>query len=198
MARTPYDTHLEQVARIVPTLAPRAAFAVAAACVERMWPIYERAARNQNVSDAKLLRETLDSIWDWIHGVGARPDGASERCERAVVEVTPRDDATSGALDIAVSFSGLAGIVEDDEPDGARQAARSNLDFLGRYLYLMLELRGGSEHDLEVYSHPLVEQEIARQMADLRFAQQASDLSQLTELRSRSQGVSLLGSSWYR
>jgi hypothetical protein len=178
-------------------VSPPHAFAFVAACAERQWPVYERAAEGKPWANQAVLRSSLDAIWDWLMGRRERPCLA-ERCERAVFDANSDAEEDSGAFHVTNSFYGLAAIVEEDQPQYSAQSAVSNLDLVDAFLYDLLDLPGSPENDLLVDGHELMQREMQRQLADLSLLSQPFGPELVQTLHDRAQGGSVLGDYWYQ
>jgi hypothetical protein len=192
-----YKEHLDDVKRGLTTLESSQAFGFGAACVEREWPIYERAAQARSWSQAQALRRTLDEIWAWLLRQRGRPRGLARVCEGAIL-VEIEDDTANAASEVATSFFALASIIEDDQKDQVLYAAKANLSFIEAYVSEMLDIVPTPENAAKIDSHELMQAEMGRQREDLDVLARATPLpSVIEQVRARSQGVSILDSYWF-
>ena len=196
MSTDAYSDHLETLITTLQQVPSSHAFAFGAACVERIWPIYERASQGKVWSSQPLLRETVNRVWSWLLGDGPRPEGFAAHCEGKIdFEIT--SDAASAASEVAKACYGLARVVERQEPHQVYPLAEINLSLLGSYIYMALGLQPSTENYQVVYAHPLMHAEVSRQLQDLSTLQQPSSRSLVLNLRATSDGQSVLGSHWY-
>jgi hypothetical protein len=174
------------------------AFAFAASCAERQWPVYERAAQGKQWAQPTTLRAAVDAVWGWLLQERGRPHGFAVQCERAILEEI-EDDLASVASQVANSYYGLLSIVERDHVEDCIQAAKSNLGMIDAFLYeQLLDMPVSKENDLKVDAHELMRAEMARQGDDLAVLSRGAPMpSVVAQLRERSRGVSVLGQYWY-
>src|SRR5262245_28617391 len=195
MATRPLSRHRKRVEDALGKVSSPHAFAFAAACAERLWPVYERAADGEPWAMQDDLRSSLDAIWDWLMGRRERPRLA-EQCERAVFDANSDAEEDSAAFQAANSLYGLAAMVEEDQPQYSAQSAVSNLDLLDAFLYDLLDLPASAESDLLVDGHELMQREMQRQLADLSLLSQPFGPELVQTLRDRAQRESVLGDYW--
>ena len=167
MSPRPILLHMNAVENALQEVSPQHAFAFAAACAERQWPVYKRASEGKPWEKQAILRSALDAIWDWLLGRDERPRLA-DQCESAIFDGDPVKDEDTAAFYVANSFFGLATIVEKDQPHHCRQSAVSNLDALDAFLYELYDLSVCPESDTLVDSHELIQKEMRHQLEDLR------------------------------
>lgn len=193
-----YGAHLKRLEGVLESLDSSQAFAIAAACAERQWPVYDRASQGRPWSQADALRRTLDAVWDWLLRKRGRPKGFAHLCESAILEEI-EDDAANAASEVARAFFGLASIVESDKKDHVLYAAKENLSFIEAFLSDLLGIVPSSENVAVIDGHELMQAEIARQRTDLDLVSRGAPLPPVVEqLRAGSEGVSVLGSYWYQ
>jgi hypothetical protein len=197
MPTRPLSLHRKTIEAALGKVSAQHAFAFAAACAERLWPVYERAAEGKPWAMQAVLRSSLDAVWDWLMGQRERPRLA-EQCERAVFDANSDAEEDNGAFQAANSVYGLAAIVEQDQPHYSAQSAVSNLDLLDAFLYDLLDLTVSPENDLIVDGHELMQREMQRQLADLSLLSQLVGPDLVQTLRDRARGQSVLGDYWYR
>lgn len=197
MNATAYFNHLEKLHSVFPKLEPIQAFAFGAACTERQWPVYARAAAGKVWSRETILRRSLDKVWDWLLRRRGRPEGLAFECERAILEEI-EDDIAQAASEVATSMYGLAKAIEADAPADCLYVADSGLRLIDSFLYELLGLPISSDNDRIVHSHELMGIEIKRQQEDLAILLRGTLFpATIEELRSRSNGASVLGEYWY-
>lgn len=173
----------------------------AAACTERLWPVYGRASVGK-AWRRDQLRTTLDAVWEWLLGTRDRPRGLVAACQEAVDifdEIGIQDDSESGASEVAVAVGGLADDVEAKRLTAGRNAAKGNLDFLDAFLQEYLDVDVSEAARSTIDAHELTVSERGRQNADSMFLLAGGDHRTIAaELRRRSAGTSIVGSYWYR
>jgi hypothetical protein len=197
MPTRPLLQHRHGIEELLRGVSPQHAFLFAAACAERQWPVYARAAAGKPWALPAVLRGSLDAVWDWLLGRRERPRLA-EQCERAIFDENTDAEEDNAAFHVANSFYGLAAMVEEDQPQYSAQAAASNLDLVDAFLYDLLDLPVAAANDLVVDSHELMQREMQRQLADLSALSQPFGPELVETLRGRARGESLLGDYWYR
>ena len=197
MAGTAYFDHLERLHSAFSNLEPIQAFAFGAACAERQWPVYARAAAGKVWSREAILRRSLDRVWDWLLRRRGRPEGLAFECERAILEEV-EDDAAQAASEVATSMYGLAKAIEADAPADCLYVADAGLRLIDSFLYELLGVPISSDSDRVVHSHELMGIEIKRQQEDLEVLLRGTPFpATIEELRNRSSGASILGEYWY-
>ena len=175
---------------------PQHAFAFAAACAERYWPVYKRASEGKSWEKQAVLRTALDATWDWLLGRGERPRLA-DQCESAIFDDDPVKDEDTAAFYVANSFFGVAAAVEKDQPHHCHQSAVRNLDALDAFLYELYDMPVCPESDTIVDHHELMQKEMKHQLEDLELLKGPFTSALVEQLRMRSVGQSVLGDYWY-
>lgn len=193
----PLLVHMEAVETALLRMSSQNAFAFAAACAERAWPVYVRASEGKPWEQRSLFRSCLDSVWNWLTGRGEQPKGLARKCEHGVFQDGQTALADSAAYYVANSLFALVTIVENDQPQHAYQSAQSNLDLLDAFLYERTGLSVSADGDIAVDAHELMVTEMHRQLEDLEFLENPLIQSAISQIRKRSEGRSILGGSWY-
>ena len=192
-----YRDHLREVEVALRGFGESQAFTLAAACSERQWPVYERAAVGMPWSKADVLRRTLDAVWEWLLRQRGRPRGFARGCEEAVLEEI-KDDVQNAASEVAGAFYGLASIVEGNRTMDVLYAAKANLSFVEAFLADLLDIEPTEKNASAIDSHELMQAEIGRQREDLSALLRGVPMpSVVGEIRAKSAGVSLLGEYWW-
>lgn len=196
MSTRPILLHMKAVENVLRGVSPQHAFAFAAACAERQWPVYKRACEGKSWEKQAVLRAALDAIWNWLLGRDQRPRLA-DQCESAICDDDPVKDEDTTAFYVANSFFGLAAIVEKNQPHHCHQSSVSNLDALDAFLYELYDLSVCPESDTLVDSHELMQKEMRHQLEDLELLKGPFTPAVVEQLRTRSVGQSILGGYWY-
>src|SRR6516162_494496 len=98
MAKRPLLVFLDRVKRTLQSMDARRAFAFAAACTERQWPVYQRASAGKPWERQAILRRSLDTIWRWLAGTVSDTPSLAQQCESAVCDDDPIRDEDTGAF----------------------------------------------------------------------------------------------------
>lgn len=191
------EEHEQAIRERLEEMEPPEAFALAAACAERQWPIYERASAGKPWSQPEVLRRALDAVWDWLLRKRGRPQGLARQCEAAILDEI-EDDEDQAASNVANMIYGLASVVESERKDQVLFAARENLAFIEAFVSELLDLAPTPENMPAIESHVLMQAEIRRQQDDLALLSRGVSLPAVIEgVRLKSSGVSILGDYWY-
>lgn len=196
MTLSPSRTHILKVQKDLEDMSNENVFIFATACIERQWPVYQRASQGQRWDQSGLLRGSLDMIWGWLCQLRIRPASLARECETAVLEDVDTDEE-GAAFHVSNSIYALASIVESNQPQHGYQAAQSNLDLIDAFLYERLSLAVSDANDALVDAHELMKNEMEMQCHDLVDLNQPYSPSLAAALRGRSTGHSLLGGYWY-
>jgi uncharacterized protein YjaG (DUF416 family) len=193
----PYFSHMTAVEAGLTKLPASSAFAFASACVERVWPVYERASVGKSWSRQSVFRQNLDAIWCSIRDQVPLSEDAERSSEAAIIEEDVSSSAWA-ARDAMVSLFALIQIIRSRKPGACRSVAKENLSFLDSFLYELTGLKISKSNDLVIDNHELMRTEMARQMSDLELLRQPLTPTLLQDVRNRSAGKSILGECWYR
>lgn len=199
MGKRPYLRHLETVERALERMKGRKPFIFAAACAERLLPVYVRAADGAPWNSYAALRRVIDDVWNWCGGQGPAPHGLAVVCDAAILD-EPEDDVSNVAARVATALFGLASSVEEGLLEGCAQSADNNLGLVEAFVYeQLLDLNVTPDNDIIVDRHVLMTTEMQRQVLDLGdLAGDRSIESEVSLLRDRSKGQSVLGEHWFR
>ena len=193
----PYFTHLTAVEAGLTKLPASSAFAFGSACVERLWPIYQRASAGKSWNRLTVFRENLDAVWRAIRDQVTLSEDAESSTEAAIIEEDVSLSAWA-ARDAMVSLYCLIHNIRSQKPGACRYAASANLDFLDGFLYELIGLQISKSNDLLIQNHELMRTEMARQTSVLELLRQPLTPALLQDVRDRSAGKSILGGYWYR
>jgi hypothetical protein len=154
---------------------------MAAACVERQWPLWELLTSSQGWRGEVgiVFKRNLEATWSWLAGTSSRPARDSIDYP-ALVEREAFDPSSSGELEkLMIAFASFCmGITGegDEELVMAPQHA----------VYLAAELTQSDKREL-------VAQELNLQRKDLAFIAAASDLGLVVRaLRTRGRRIDVL------
>ena len=153
--------------------------AFAALCAERQLPSYIQFSERSGWGNPNVLKDALKSIWQDTQGrplTKAELETLLERCMASI----PSDEQDTKkepayAQDAAASVVYTIGARLTDDPQEAAWAARRAYEAV--WYLLMSQIESTSiepEHVRFVRSHPLVQAELQRQLADLQELQLAS------------------------
>jgi hypothetical protein len=193
----PYFRHLTAVEVGLTKLPASSAFAFGSACVERFWPIYQRASAGKSWNRQTVFRENLDAVWSFVRDQVPLSEDAERSSEAAILEEDVSSSAWA-ARDAMVSLFCLIQIIRRQKPGDCRHVAKENLSFLDAFLYKLTGLKICKSNDLVIDNHELMQTEIARQTSDLELLRQPLTPDLLQDVRNRSAGKSILGEYWYR
>ena len=161
--------------------------------LERMYPNYQLFCELTEFSDAKLLRNSLNSLWEWlaIPGTKINFEAQREKLEEATPDLDQFDSyGVYPALDFAVALDAMLNLVSGEDPQGAVVISKVSQGSVEAYI----EASEGQTEDVK--SHPLMAWEIAFQGELLdKLAQGKRDKLWLKTLRqfALTEGISNIG-----
>lgn len=192
--------YIYQVRSQVEALGDVASFAFACACLERLFPVYERAAAGKSWDRSHDLRVALNHIWDLLDGTLNFPSALDrKKCKEARLEEGITDNEMTVASFVASSFYTFARGIRRYNLHVSSTRAQSNIDFLCFFLDNLLGCRNSTnEDDKVVFSHELMQQEIKRQQEDLVFVSSVPEVTDemVHQLRDLRKGQCLIGDYW--
>ena len=198
----PLLDHLSNVTSRLAHVGEMQSACFAAACVERSWRAYVRAAQGKPWNRGDTLRRTLDTAWSWCSGSGPRPAGLSAAAEGAVDvfdETGMQQPSDNAGRHVAVATYNLIASIEERNSEGFSGSAQLNLDFIDAFLYEYLDLEQSTENDEAVDRHELMNAERNRQTSDLVIVSERWSVpGTVEELRQTSTDANVLGEYWYR
>lgn len=171
--------------------ASRVAFA--AACAERLWPLFERYVQATGLGDVALLRSALDEVWLVAEG---RENGADlSRVEKVALSMVPADDGEwvfemgYGQNAAAAVAYALQGSLTDDPQDGvwASRQVYEAADYAARCLRPDLDL-SSADAEQELSRSDTVQVAVSGVIADLESLEGEAGLSGLQD-RARREGA---------
>lgn len=162
--------------------------------LERMYPNYQLFCDLTEFSDAKLLRNTLNSCWEWlaIPGTKINLDAQREKLEEATPDVQQFDNyGVYPALDFAVSLDAMLNLIGGDDPQGAVVISKVSQGCVEAYIE-------AAEPDVEeIKTHPLMAWEIELQNELLTLLQdqpkRSKELVQKLKQFALAEGISNIG-----
>lgn len=187
----PLTHHLELVQLVVERLNTGQAFAFAFACVERQWPIYQKASVDKPWSGAGL-RSSIDHAWQELIDKQKMPGYLIDRCRRSI----PPDDALKNAEAAAahlISHSAIDLLValQEYESDVCHFPAARNIELLE------MLINEFDEKEIDCDGKPLIDREIKKQKDDLVAMRISKSPDSIEALRKASLGESLFGDRWF-
>jgi hypothetical protein len=168
--------HLNEVRAEVHALPREEAVAFGLVCLERMLPVYARAAEGQAWNGTGLLRAALDEAWKHLLEATPLAEGLGSRCEQA----SPPDEAEVDGLrralahTIANAFADFMDAIEEGDFQYASFAADRAID--------VPDILADEPEFEGAVARALFQAEMARQKADLAQLKSAG-LSRAAELR---------------
>lgn len=177
-------SHLRTVEARVKSLSPQHALAFGLACVERLLPLYSRAAMGQPWGRAEVLRSAVDEAWSALLTGGRLREDLGEACRVAI----PPDEVLSGP-ETAVAHTIGNGVADFLESAGEGDFGYAH--FMADRVVDIIDL---FEHELHLGPEvmgPLLRDELAWQDETLNLLERSSSLAIAAELRSRNGGIRL-------
>jgi hypothetical protein len=196
----------------------RALVAFAAACAERLYPVYVRFALKSGGKD-NGVRSSLDAVWEWLEGGHAVRAGLYSECEQCLPDSDDPDDDAGYAEYAVIALMNLVSLCQSPTVAFAQRVTVAVQDLLDSWLEATLfapdsdlkamqSLRGRSPSEiLEVMQqrhaladqakerHPAYQAEDRRQLEDIRLlrGQPGPDwLAVLRALRERSSATPVI------
>ena len=171
MADATYDEG--EMGRDLGQLDKRSRVAFGLSCAERMLPNYRAFVREQRWGDVTILRRALDRAWSWLGGEPLTDDlvGLRRACEAQAPDTEDYDSIlVSSALDAANAAALVLDLIQTGDVERAVEVSTLARDTVDMYVQ---EIAGilPTAADLEerIRLHPLMQEEIARQLADLQL-----------------------------
>lgn len=127
--------------------------------LERMFPNYQLFCEVTEFADATPLRNTLNSLWEWL-AVGTKINYEAQRnkLDEATPDVSDFDNyGVYPALDFAVALDAGLNLLSGDDPQGAVVISKVSQGSVEAYI------EASEGEAVEVKSHPLMQWEIAVQ-----------------------------------
>lgn len=134
-----------------------------------MLPNYVMFSEVDNFGDAKVLRNQLDLVWQWLdknNRVKINYDAQFIKLE----EQTPDHEAfdsfgVSPAIDVCMALLSLLQLMQDKESDGGKVVSRLSENSVAYYCEIELSQveEDSNEAEMTVVEHPLMQWEIATQ-----------------------------------
>lgn len=136
--------------------------ATAFCCVllERMYPNYQLFCEVSKFCDAAQLRNTLNSLWEWLAVPGTKInfDAQRTRLDETTPDVNDFDSfGVYPALDFAVSLDATLNLISGEDPQGAVVVSKVSQGSVEAYI------EASEGEDVDIKSHPLMVWEIELQ-----------------------------------
>ena len=146
--------------------------AFAAACATRLLPVFEEYAGQHAPHDSQLLRRALDLVWGSVIE-DAWQQNDVEKALESVEKVVPEEADNWTLLHayaedaVAATQFSLSALVSNDPQESAWAARRAySIVDQAATSELVVDFRK-ADAECRILSHPLVQQELTRQMRDL-------------------------------
>ena len=188
--------------------------AFSAALLERMLPNYQMFSEAENFGEAKVLRNQLDIIWQWLDNSSTVKINSEAQLLKLEAE-TPDPEAFDSfgvfpALDACMAFSALWQLMQvkpskkqkiaDIETGDIQSISRLSHNSVSYYVELLL-LEDAADEELTITAeqmdeHPLMqwEKDTQKELFDfLKFAAADKRTCKLAKQMSLSEGLSNLG-----
>lgn len=143
--------------------------AFSAALLERMLPNYFMFSDVEQVGNAKVLRNQLDIVWQWLdkhNRVKINYDAQFLKLEAEIPDPENHDSfGVFPAVDVCMALLCLLQNMQDKDCEGAENVSRLSMNSVSYYCELELsQLEEGAEESTDtVDEHPLMQWEIATQ-----------------------------------
>jgi hypothetical protein len=202
-------TYLHDLQKRLAPLPPAQLWAFSAACAERQWPIYARAAASRHWDRRVDLRTALDHVWDWVGGAGPRPHDSVPGCDQAgFMDDTGGIDRTfefeseadAGAAQAWLTLWTLTQGIAADNPGECYHLAQGGMNLIHSFVsdYELPPLDAGADRDAAADAHELVRNAMSQQEGDLDLVTATADVPAIAaELRARASAQSILMDRWY-
>lgn len=168
--------------------------AFSASCSERAYPNYIVFSQLAHWGDPKILRTSLDTVWDFIGGSSLVLEDFDD-LEQECRSVTPDlDDFNTCDIDIQAAAGQEAAFMvtlllqfcRDRNPSYAVRIATFALDTIDMYVQSLEKLDPADpQTDAKVAQHSLMVQEMQNQKSDLATLARIKTLAELVEFRKR-------------
>lgn len=168
--------------------------ALAAACVERQWPVYAIGSKGRSWEMSSTLRMALDSVWKWLEAGSLSP--SPQLLPDDVIHQEILSDADALCQSVAISISALVESVAARRKTVGYEMACENITLLDSYVYEISRLPVSAQSDAFVGSHPLLRIEIDRQLEDVRTLDEDATREVIERVHMRSTGLNILGNDW--
>lgn len=161
--------------------------------LERMYPNYQLFCEVTEFADATGLRNTLNSIWEWL-AVGTKINYEAQR--NKLDEATPDVDDFDNygvypALDFAVALDAVINLMSGDDMQGAVVISKVSQGSVEAYIYAS----EGEATDVKL--HPLMQWEIAIQTEVLELlssgVKRDKELAKKLKAIATDEGISNIG-----
>lgn len=166
--------------------------AFAASCCERAYPNYVIFSRHTGWGRAAVLRESLDTVWDFIEGSMRALDNIAE-LEQKCESVTPDlDDFSTSDIDVQAAAAQEAAFMirlllqfaRHDQPSYAVRIVTFARDTIDMYVQVLEALDPADPHlNEKIAQHPLMVEEAQKQESDLLKLARAKTRAELQAFR---------------
>lgn len=134
--------------------------------LERMYPNYQLFCEVTEFCDPSQLRNTLNSVWEWlaIPGTKINYEAHRVRLDEATPDINNFDNfGVYPALDFAVSLDAMLNLMSGEDPQGAVVVSKVSQGSVEAYI------DASEGEDVDIKAHPLMTWEIELQSEVLSF-----------------------------
>lgn len=128
--------------------------------LERMYPNYQLFCEATEFCDATLLRNTLNTMWEWLAVPGTKINYEAQRTrlDEATPDVNDFDNyGVYPALDFAVSLDAVLNLMSGEDPQGAVVVSKVSQGCVEAFI------EASEEEGVAIKEHPLMVWEIELQ-----------------------------------
>lgn len=198
MSNRPILKHLDELRAVSGGLDNNCLGALALACCERQFPVYEKAAKGQDWGQIEDLYSCIEEGWRWLKASNRVPLSLTYSQLAESLAPEPVDAASSAASDICFAVSALMRFFIEGRSALAIGVCETSVNLLDALIYSLTELAVNSQNDLIIDQHELMVTELDRQRDDLNVVQTILfSEKEIAAFRQRHRGVSLFESYWY-
>lgn len=160
-------SHLEKVRNLSDAFNTKEAVAYSCAASQRQLEIYKKSTFLTNWGNYKLLSQCLNDCWEWLDNNSVITFDyifPEEKLFNADTATGSSVFAQEPVFSVAYTIDQIKGI----EPSSVSVVSENGLNILDALSYALLELDVNPNNDNIVDDHPLIKQEIQRQLRDLK------------------------------
>lgn len=181
----------EEVQRRLEALPSRSRIAYGLSCCERMLRNYIAFKQKVQWGDERPLQKALDELWKCVEGEEMAKSAAKQLYEACEVVAPDSDDfselLTGSAQEACFSICCILEYLLHGDVEQIAQVSSFAIDTLDLYVSALLDgfdrtphvIFNRKERDEQIRLHPLMQRELARQDADLKFLASNPDLTLL-------------------
>ena len=180
----------DQLEIILENLPPFHRIAFSAAISERMFPIYEVFSQEESWGNPKILRDSLDEVWQILCGKEVEEKRILQLIEQCNEQVLHSEEITESRFDLEshLAVGGICVTLESFLEPTTKNALRV-ASFISDMIFAFLDSKQEdidpnwtkiSFEDQEQYiiNHQFARQELQKQEEDLKILQESKNLNQ--------------------